>query len=408
MESHLEIPFRNGINELPEYVFADCASLKSLIIPSTVEKIEDNAVKNCVSLESVVFPSSIKYIASTAFDGCTALHNIRIEGESSLFYINEEDGSLYEKGSDKLIVKSYKVSKSTVSYFEENVDDIPIDENDEEEDLTDDSIFSAEIGASEEETEIMEIENGNNAKEIMQGDKMSEQSDIDSMLADIMGEEKERTTVSEDVGVSDKESEVLSETISVMEDAAPQNNVAVTQSELERLFSKNEEQEKAAQVSTEDNSDGLDSKTKILLDSVQLSKVLNFEPKNDDRTDGDLFVIAEKIVKDENGNDSFSSHLEACCNKMANIHDFRRVFMLYGLPIDNDEFMLFYRHFIGKRNLILACEAERPSLLSSYCKVVCENSRISLDKNELAEQRKYASVKTETLVKLVIRDNYSN
>ena len=33
---------------------------------------------------------------------------------------------------------------------------------------------------------------------------------------------------------------------------------------------------------------------------------------------------------------------------------------------------------------------------------------LSALKKELAEQRKYASVKTETLVKLVIRDNYSN
>ena len=405
-ESLQEIPFRTGIKELPKLVFADCASIKSLVIPPTVERIEDEAAKNCINLESVVFPSSIKYISSTAFEGCTSLHNIRIDGDNSLFYVNESDGSLYERSSngDKLIVKSYKVSETTVSYFEENVDDIPIEDIEDEEELNDDSLFSAEIGAADEESDLFE----NTTNDIMQGDKMSEQSDIDSMLADIMGEEKERTNaVAEDVGVSDKESEVLSETISVMEDSAPTNDVAVSQDELERLFSKNEEQEIAAQVSNEDP-DGLDSKTKILLDSVSLNKILTFDPKTDDRSDGDLFVIAEKVVKDENGNDSFSSHLVACCNKMATIHDFRRVILLYGLPVDNDEFMQFYRHFIGKRNLILACEAERPSLLSDYCKTVCENSRISLDKKELAEQRKYASVKTETLVKLVIRDNYSN
>ena len=80
--------------------------------------------------------------------------------------------------------------------------------------------------------------------------------------------------------------------------------------------------------------------------------------------------------------------------------------MLYGLPLDNDEFAQFFKHFIMKKNVILACEAESPSKLSEYGRQICELSRISLEKEELEEQRHSAAIKTKTLVKLVIRDKY--
>ena len=80
--------------------------------------------------------------------------------------------------------------------------------------------------------------------------------------------------------------------------------------------------------------------------------------------------------------------------------------MLYGLPIDNDEFTQFFKHFISKKNVVLACEAESPSKLSDYGKKICEFSRISLKKEDLSEQRNTAAVKTDNLIKLVIRDKY--
>ena len=80
--------------------------------------------------------------------------------------------------------------------------------------------------------------------------------------------------------------------------------------------------------------------------------------------------------------------------------------MVYGLPLDNDEFVQFFQYFVSKENVILACDAESPSKLSDYCKKICELARISLNKEELAEQRRTASIKTNTLVKLVIRDKY--
>ena len=80
--------------------------------------------------------------------------------------------------------------------------------------------------------------------------------------------------------------------------------------------------------------------------------------------------------------------------------------MLYGLPVENEEFAQFFKHFIAKKNVIFACEAESPSKLSDYGKTVCDLARISLNKDELAEQRRSAAVKTGVLVKLVIKDKY--
>ena len=149
----------------------------------------------------------------------------------------------------------------------------------------------------------------------------------------------------------------------------------------------------------------LDKKAKILVDSVEFSKVLDFEPAGEVPSDPVLFVIAEKTVETANGKD-FSPKLISCCKTFARIHDFRHVVMLNGLPLDNEEFEQFYFHYMNKKNVILACEAESPATLSDYCKKICEESRISLDKDELNDQRKRVTVKTDTLIKLVIRDKY--
>ena len=423
-ESLPEIPFRAGITVLAPSVFEGCSSLKSLVIPNTVTRIESRAAANCSALESIVFPAGLQFIAEDAFEGCTSLHNIRIDGESNQFYVGE-DGSLYEVGDgDKLVVKAYGVQAQSVSFYKENADELSAGlYEDADDDMEEDDTFSAEIGASEEEAEA--VENGAPAlaeepaqpepqiepepvfdvKNEDEGDSQTmEDNAVDSMLADIMGEEKERSTLSEDVAVSAKETEILSEAMDVMADSTQGSEVAVTNDELEKLFAKNEEDELATHNA--DNPDVLDSKAQILTDSVGLSSIIECQPAGKVPEEGELYVIAEKLARGEDGKDFFSAKLIACCKTLARIHDFKKIILLYGLPVDNDEFTLFFKHFISKKNVILACEAESPSKLSDYGKKICELARISLKKEELAEQRNAASIKTESLVKLVIRDKY--
>ena len=423
-ESLPEIPFRAGITVLAPSVFEGCSSLKSLVIPNTVTRIESRAAANCSALESIVFPAGLQFIAEDAFEGCTSLHNIRIDGESNQFYVGE-DGSLYEVGDgDKLVVKAYGVQAQSVSFYKENADELSAGlSEDADDDMEEDDTFSAEIGASEEEAEAVENGAPAHAEEPAQpepqiepepvfdvknedeGDSQTmEDNAVDSMLADIMGEEKERSTLSEDVAVSAKETEILSEAMDVMADSTQGSEVAVTNDELEKLFAKNEEDELATHNA--DNPDVLDSKAQILTDSVGLSSIIECQPAGKVPEEGELYVIAEKLARGEDGKDFFSAKLIACCKTLARIHDFKKIILLYGLPVDNDEFTLFFKHFISKKNVILACEAESPSKLSDYGKKICELARISLKKEELAEQRNAASIKTESLVKLVIRDKY--
>ena len=408
-ESLSDIPFRAGITVLPASVFEGCRSIKSLVIPPTVKRIESKAAAGCTSLESVVFPACLEYLAPDAFEGCTSLHNIRVDGDTGLFYVGEEDGYLYEAADegDRVVLKTNGAGGASVSFFKDNADDISagLAENDEEE-FEDDDTFSAEIGASAEEAEFMkDQDSAGKAAEAAEA-PVHQDSAVDSMLADIMGDEKERNAVSEEVGVSERETEVLSEAMAVMADSNQGSaEGGVSDSELEKLFAKNEQDEIATHFADE-NPDVLDSKAQILTDSVGLSLIIDCQPSGELPDDPELFVIAEKLAKDENGKNNFSSKLISCCKNFAKIKDYKRVILLYGLPLDNDEFVQFFRHFIAKKNIILACEAASPSTLSDFGKSICDYARISLKKEELAQQRQSALIKTKTLVKLVIRDKY--
>ena len=109
--SLLEIPFRAGIKELPENVLAGCSSVRSLVIPETVEKISSNAASNCTALTTLVLPKALYELADDAFEGCNSITKIRISEENRLFYVNEEDGCLYERGAegDKCKIQIAKV-----------------------------------------------------------------------------------------------------------------------------------------------------------------------------------------------------------------------------------------------------------------------------------------------------------
>lgn len=399
-----EIPFRAGIKNLPDSIFENCTSLKSIVIPDTVKTIGSKAFAGCSALESIVLPGGIYDIAEDAFEGCTSVHNIRIYGEGGLIYLNDEDGNLYfaaDEG-DRVAIKVYGVQNQGVGFFSENVDDEPITPDEEDEFEEDDTFFSAEIGASDEEMNMGETKMNEN----VEIENNTAENDVDSVLSEIMGAQKNRYSDVEDVGVSDSESEALSGAIEVMSDNKKVHDAYVSNDEMIGLFEKGENEELGARKSEENLKNILDSKTKILVDSVKLSKVVEYTPIDSPADDPVLYVVAEKVIKDADGNDSFSPKLLACCEKFARIHDFNKVVYLYGLPLDNVEFMQFYHQFISKKNIILACEAENVSVLSEFGRTICEQSRISLEKDELREQRKNACLKSNMLIKLVIRDKY--
>lgn len=422
-----EIPFRAGIKILPKNSMEGCSSITSIVLPDSVEQIESRAFADCTSLQTVVLPDRIYAIATDAFEGCTSIHNVRLSSENKLLYVNPEDGCLYERNvlgdEDTLIIKVYRSENQGVGFYKDNVDNetdnfFTNEDIDEEDDM-----FSAEIGAADEElaavgapVSMMQSvkdsasETVNESMNQMEENKSMDNSQIDDLYRDIMNEEKKENTVADNVAISQSELNVLSATMDVMNSSSINSKGAqVSMEELENLFQANEAQEQSANKAENQKIEdvaALDSKTRILIDSAQFSKVLSFTPIDEVPADFDLFVVAERLVEDAEGRQQFSDKLIKCCNTFARIHDFRRVIMLYGLPVDNEEFMMFYSNFMNKRNIILACEAASPAMLSTYCKSICESSRINLNKEELNDQRKKAGIKNNSLIKLVIQDKY--
>lgn len=382
-----EIPFRAGVEEIPENFCSGCTSVKSLVIPNGVTKINSCAAAFCTSLKAIVLPATLEYLADDAFKGCVAIQNIRVDGDNEKFFV-KDDGCLYEKTAtgEKLKVAVSGAIQQDVSFYSENVDEVTADPffTNEDNDEVDDT-FSAEVEATAEE-----------------------ENSLSDAVNDILNEEKSRSEACSDVSVSVSELEMLSTTMEALSDnTQTTKSSAVTEDELACLSMGSDTPESISEIGVESaDKDKIDSKTSILMSSAQFSKVIDCKPEDEPTASGELYVIAENTVKDGFGVETFTPKLELCCKTFAHIQNFRRVILLKGLPLNNEEFVQFYYHFMASKNVILACNAKGPSSMSDYAKAVCEQSRISLDRNELADQRKRISIKNDMLIKLVIQDIY--
>ena len=78
-----------SLTSLPEYTFANCSGVKTVIIPSAIKTIGDYAFKGCTSLSNVVVSGSsdkesgadlskIENIGENAFDGCSSLITVTL------------------------------------------------------------------------------------------------------------------------------------------------------------------------------------------------------------------------------------------------------------------------------------------------------------------------------------------
>ena len=350
-----EIPFRAGIRELSPFVFEGCSSLVSLVVPSTVERIENRAVAGCTNLNTIVLPVALRELDDSAFEDCPNIRNIRISEDNPQFYVSEENGYLYERTEegDKLRLKTAGTEKPVVNLFKENVDDETEPFFTDEDFYEEDDDFSAEVAV---EDEIAEGEEPDETEENL----TSQATVSDEELANLFGDQSGGG-------------------------AAPTGAEGTEGSEEDEI----------AAVTVKIT----DSKTQAILDSVEISRVIECEPEGTPPEDSDLFVIAEIMKKKD-----FTKKLQTVARRFAQIQDFKRIFMLYGLPIDNDEFMEFFKLYVSNRNVVFACKAATKSELSDYGKKVCEYSRIDLSHQALLEQKKNISTKNNTLIKLIIQD----
>jgi len=425
-----EIPFRAGIKSLPENVFAGCTSISSIVIPDTVTSIGANAFGGCTALESVVLPASLETMDPSAFSQCEKLRFIRISDDNLRFFT--ENGNLYEKTADgnRLLidVKGSGVSGSGSSLLKNDEPDevnemgLWVNIEDEEDDDTDD-IFSSEVGATEEEAVINEPEIAEPAQPEQIAEPVAEVAEAaepvaeaaaqksapqvsDNLLSSIMNQNTEAETPSQDVSVSENELESLSNTMEVMnagesfsENARGADDVSVKMDELEKLFAS---EEPAPEEDPVDKN--FEKNIRILCESVTYSCIETFEPDGKSATLPDLFVIAETLSADAQGKPCASQKLQGCCKKLAHFHDLKRVIYISGLDLENEEFLQFCNNLLHNQNILLACYAPSSASLSDYSKKICALTGISLAKEDILEQRRKASIKNPSLIKLIIQD----
>lgn len=76
-DRYLENYFCQG-DIIGKCMFANCSSLKSLVLPITIEKVDNYAFAECTSLTSIILPPSTESIGKDPFRGCCSLEEVII------------------------------------------------------------------------------------------------------------------------------------------------------------------------------------------------------------------------------------------------------------------------------------------------------------------------------------------
>lgn len=382
-----EVPFRTDIAYIGAKAFLGCSSITNIVFPETVQIIESQAFALCSSLESLVLGSGIAEIADDAFAGCISLCHIRLAEDNPYFELNS-DGCVVRKRDGKVVIALASSQKTEVSFVASEpaaeTEKVAVWDNadSENEEIEEDDTFSAEIGAGDEEARAF-------------GASVPvEEEQISSPAADIPAEPAE----------TDMVSSILSQNSTVEKEEAPlPDNVSVSMEELasvvDTLNAENGAYTEAGQEKKTQNRN-----ITILCENVGFSQVSDYPSKGLPVSSSELFVFAEKLVDKPDGTRDVSAKLKKCCETLANIHDLKKIIYLAELPLDNEEFLMFLANTLKHQHVLLACEAANPEALSEEGRKICQAAQISLDKNEVLEQRKRAGIKNPGTIKLIVQD----
>ena len=65
-----------NVEEIPEFTFVHCTSLREVLLPTTLHTIRVKAFMNCAALVELAIPPSLRYIGSGAFPDCTVFRRL--------------------------------------------------------------------------------------------------------------------------------------------------------------------------------------------------------------------------------------------------------------------------------------------------------------------------------------------
>lgn len=368
-----EVPFRTDIAYIGAKAFLGCSSLTNVVFPETVQIIEHQAFALCTGLESIVIGANVSDIADDSFAGCTSLCHIRLAEENPNFSLNE-NGCVVRNSDGKVVIAIASSQKTDVNFLENGGGQdeklavwMDADEEDEEEDDT----FSGEIGAGDEEALSMGADPMTRIEPVVANEP-------EDMLSSIMNQNSEEK-------VEDTSSVAISmDELAGVVDIMNAENGTFTEDAAERKLK--------------------DKNIKILCENVGFSSVVDYPSKGLPATTPELYVFAEETVTLEDGTKSVTPKLKKCCEALANIHDLKKIIYLAELPVDNDEFLMFLGNTLKRQHVLVACTAAKPDLLSDYSRKVCQAAQISMDKNEILDQRKKAGIKNPGTIKLIVQD----
>jgi len=91
-----------SIQLIEEYAFYRCTKLLDIHIPSGVKVIENNAFKNCEHLRYIYLPDTLESLGATAFAYCSRITEINIDDANTVYY--DKDNCLFESDSKTLVL----------------------------------------------------------------------------------------------------------------------------------------------------------------------------------------------------------------------------------------------------------------------------------------------------------------
>lgn len=112
-EASLTVP--EGVYCIKASAFSNC-KIESLVLPSTVTRIEDRAFYYCRNLVSITLPEGLKYLGVSAFEYCDKLQNVNVPSNiknisnETFVYCGDLDEITIPEGIETIGVAAFRCS----------------------------------------------------------------------------------------------------------------------------------------------------------------------------------------------------------------------------------------------------------------------------------------------------------
>lgn len=100
------------VTQIYPFAFASCHDLTSVVIPNSIDSIEEGVFWGCIKLTSISIPASVKEIGYYTFVGDTTLTDINVDVANTKF--KSVQGVLYNKNLN--VLYAYPAGKTALSY----------------------------------------------------------------------------------------------------------------------------------------------------------------------------------------------------------------------------------------------------------------------------------------------------